>query len=98
MDGLEKRIIEIIEYLYNCVFTAHLKVTVKDDLYTLEVFLSDPNFGGYTLAKQCKTDDEFLQFITDELASNQLTRHKFQQLIIQPYEYLQECEPLQEGI
>lgn len=98
MDGLEKRIIDLIEKLYNCVFIGELKVTISGDLYKLEIFLSDPNFGGYTLAKQCESEEDFIEFITKELKQNQLTRQKFQQLIIQPYEYISECESLQERV
>ena len=97
MDGLEKRITNLIEKLYNCVFIGELKVTISGDLYKLEIFINDPNFGGFTLAKQCDSEDEFIEFLTKELKRSQLASQKFQQLIIQPYEYISECESLQEG-
>ena len=92
MDGLDKIVIDIIEDLYCCKFIGKLKVEHKGDLYQLKIYLSDENFGAYTLAKQCNSDDEFIEFVKKELQENKLIRSRYSKLIIYPYEYLQECE------
>lgn len=97
MDGLERAIIDLIESLYCCIFIGKLKVDKKKDLYQLRIYLSDENFGSYTLAKQCNSDEQFLEFVKKELQENQLIRSRHSKLIIYPYEYLQECE-VQKGV
>lgn len=97
MDGLEKIVIDIIESLYCCKFIGKLKIEKKDDIYQLKIYLEDEHFGAYTLAKQCLSDKEFIEFVKKELQQNQLIRSRHSKLIIYPYEYLQECE-IQEGL
>lgn len=97
MDGLEKQCIDLIESIYKCKFIGRVQVTLVDDLYSLTIYEENPEFGGFTLAKQSESDQDFLDFVAKQLTENRLTRCKFQQLTIQPYEYLSECEQLQEG-
>lgn len=92
MDGLEKAVIDLIERLYKCIFIGKLKIEQKGDLYQLKIFLHDEHFMSYTLAKQCKSDDEFLEFVKKELQENQIIRSRHSKLIIYPYEYIQECK------
>lgn len=72
MDGLEKQIKELIETLYNCIYNKTLKVTKKGDFYKCELFLHEEHFGGVILAKECASDEEFLDFIKTELKKRRL--------------------------
>ena len=92
MDGLEQNVINLIEELYKCKFIGKLKIDKTDDLYQLRIFLHDEHFMAYTLAKQCKSDNDFLEFVKKELQENQIIRSRHSKLIIYPYEYIQECE------
>lgn len=92
MDGLEQNVIDIIECLYHCKFIGKLKINKIEDLYQLRIYLNDENFGAYTLAKQCKSDEDFIEFVKKELQQNQLIRSRHSKLIIYPYEYIQNCE------
>ena len=92
MDGLEQTVIDLIESLYKCKFIGKLQIEKTGDLYQLKIFLHDEHFGAYTLAKQCSSDEQFLNFVEEELRNNQLIRSRHSKLIIYPYEYVQECE------
>lgn len=72
MDGLEKQIKELIETLYCCIYNKTLKVTKTDDLYKCTLYLHNEHFGGVVLAKQCNTDEEFLDFVKTELWKRRL--------------------------
>lgn len=72
MDGLEKQIKELIETLYCCIYTRPLKVTKTDDLYKCTLYLHDEHFGGLVMAKQCESEEEFLDFIKTELKKRRL--------------------------
>ena len=72
MDGLEKQIKEMIETLYCCIYNKPLKVIKNGDLYKCTLFLHDENFGGLVIANQCKSDQDFLDYIQKELKKRRL--------------------------
>ena len=74
MDGIEKEIKNLIETLYCCKYTRPLKVTKHDGLYKCTLYLHDEHFGGLVMAKQCESDEEFLDFIKTELRTRRLDR------------------------
>lgn len=88
MDGLEQNVIDLIEQVYKCKFIGNLKIEKQENLYQLRIFLHDEHFMAYTLAKQCDSDDEFLEFVKKELQENRIIRSKHSKLIIYPYEYI----------
>lgn len=74
MDGLEKKVKELIETLYCCIYTRPLKVTKNDGLYKCTLYLHDEHFGGLVMANQCESDEEFLDFVKTELKKRRLDR------------------------
>ena len=72
MDGLENQIKEMIESLYCCIYNKTLKVTKFDNFYKVTLYLHNEHFGGLVLAKECLSDEEFLDFVKKELWKRRL--------------------------
>lgn len=74
MDGLEKRIKDLIECLYNCIYEGDLEVKKDKDYYMLTLYLwNQPHCeGGTTYGNQCKCDDEFIKYIEKKLKESRL--------------------------
>lgn len=72
MGGLEKQIKDLIESLYCCIYNKTLKVVKNEDLYKCTLYLHNELFGGVVLAKQCGSDEEFLDFVKEELWKRRL--------------------------
>jgi len=77
MDGLEKKITDIIEEVYNCISEVPIKATHDGDWYQATLYVHGPQYGGIIYATQCKTEEEFLQFIRKQLKKSRLdlTQH-----------------------
>ena len=79
MNNLEKQVKDLIECLYNCVYDADLKIEKEGNLYILTLYLNDqPHaYGGTVLSSYCESDEEFLEFLKQQLKKNRLdwSRH-----------------------
>ena len=64
----------MIESLYCCIYNKSLKVTKHHGLYKCTLYLHEEHFGGLDLAKQCDSDEEFLDFVRTELKKRRLDR------------------------
>ena len=84
MDGLKQKIKELIECLYNCIYDADLKVEKEGDWYYLTLYLQNQvrEWGGNVYARQCSTDEEFLEFLKEEFKKNRLDLASHAQLRI----------------
>lgn len=82
MNGLEKRVRDLIEDLYKCEFVGKLTVEKHGWLYMLKLFYAELKIPAITLASQCCSDDEFLEFVKHELEKSNIIRTKHHKLII----------------
>lgn len=83
MVGLENKIKNLIECLYQCEYDKKLEVVkTKDGFYKLTLYLHEPYFGGLVIANQCETEEDFLKYVEKELITRRLDRSDFTQLKI----------------
>lgn len=84
MDGLKKQIKDIIECIYNCCYEGDLDVIKDGNFYKLTLYLQNQSraLGGTVLANQCKNDEEFLEYVKQQLKKNRLDFASYGQLRI----------------
>jgi len=82
MTGLEKAVKDLIEDLYKCEYIGKLTVEKRNHLYILKLYYASEHFPAITLASQCCTDCEFLEFVKNELERSNIIRTKHHKLII----------------
>jgi hypothetical protein len=63
MNHLERRILDIIEKRYKCVYDGGIKVTKLPSGYKLALDLSNPDIGGVQISTDCESEEDFLKFI-----------------------------------
>lgn len=87
LTSLEKQVLDIIKEVYNAVYIKPLKVFVEPvnstvNYYELQLFLNEEYRDPYIIATQCASDNEFLEFLKQELKQTELIRRKQFGLVI----------------
>lgn len=82
MTGLEKKVKELIECLYNCEYIGKLTVEVKPCSFTLKLFNSDVHIPAIIYCYQGRDEEGFLDFLKKELEKSNLIRTKHYKLFI----------------
>lgn len=82
MEDLEKKIKDIIEQVYDCIYTGKLKVELIDGTYYLKLFLHDQHFGAVVISNQCASEEDFLTYVEKELKDRMLIRSRHYHLNI----------------
>ena len=79
MNNMEKEIFDMIESVYKCKYTGHVKVTKLGKGwagYKVVIDLDNPDIPMINISADLEAED-FLKFVEQELVSRQLHRVKF---------------------
>lgn len=87
LTSLETQVLDAIESTYNAMYLKPLKVHVEAvsptlNYYELQLFLQEEYTNPYIIATQCGTDQDFIDFIVEELKKIELVRRKQFELVI----------------
>lgn len=87
LTSLEIQVLDAIESTYNAMYLKPLKVHVEAvsptlNYYELQLFLQEEYTNPYIIATQCGTDQDFLDFLVEELKKIELVRRKQFELVI----------------
>ena len=77
MNHLEEQILKIIEKRYSCKYTGGIKVTKLISGYKLVLYLGNPDREMIQISADCKSEEDFLKFIEEEIRSRQLVKVQF---------------------
>lgn len=79
---LEKKVLASIEAIYECKYNKGLSVTTDGNLYVFKLFLHNPITPSIVISRECESDEDFLQYITQELKDRRLDRSQQYKLIV----------------
>ena len=79
---LEKEILTSIEEIYQCKYTKELKVLKDDNYYTLKLYLHNPITPSIVIGQECKSDEDFINYIKKELKERRIDKSQHYKLIV----------------
>ena len=74
MEALKKKILNLMECVYQHNYISRIEVNHNGEAYILKLYLQNRDWGPLVIANQCETDDEFLCFVEKELRTRNLIR------------------------
>lgn len=77
MNHLEKSVLDIIEKRYKRKYTGGIKITKLLSGYKMILDLGIPDKRVIQISADCKSEEDFLKYIEQELISRQLERVQF---------------------
>ena len=87
LTSFEIQVLDALESTYNAMYLKPLKVYVEAisptlNYYELQLFLQEEYTNPYIIATQCSTDQDFIDFLVEELKKIELVRRKQFELVI----------------